>query len=363
MNYELPPPLLCINGSDSMGYAGIQADIRTVKDLGGNVTTVITSVTVQNSQGITHIHNLPAQLVMGQVRAIYDEAHPRVVKVGMVSDPETIKGVSQEIVGCQHIVCSPVITSSYGGLLMQEDSICAFCRYLLPLCTLLIIKCADAEVILGHRILTDEDMRHAACELKRMGASHILLRGGTYTEGRINALLYPSASGGTFFSSVNIEGWQRHGVGGTLSTAIAARMAMGDEVPEAVSNAHRYMHTQVVYRADRSRSGRAGEGIYNRFMTLLSNHYSKAHDVWFYATELCISTRYLSQVTGSVCGRSPKQIIDDYILHQSEQLLLTTTLTIQQVAIALGFSSQMAFAKFFKSKKGCSPSYFKNNKQ
>lgn len=357
--------LLCINGSDSMGYSGVQADVRTVRDLGGYAATVITSVTVQNSQGIAHVHNLPTELVLGQVRGIYDEVLPRAVKVGLVSDPDAIRRISREVVGCPNIVCSPVINSSNGGLLMQEDAIRAFCRYLLPVCTLLVVKCVDAEVILGGRIQTDNDMLEAARSLCSMGAKHVLLRGGTYTQGRVNALLYPSSTmqdahdEGSFFSSVNTEGWQRHGIGGTLSTAIAARLAMGDGVPEAVSNAHRYMHTQVVYKASPSSTARAAEGIYDRFMTLLSNHYTKAHDVTFYAAELCISTRYLSQVTGIVCGRSPKQVIDDYLVRQSEQLLLTTVLTIQQIAIVLGFSSQVAFAKFFKAKKGCSPSSYR----
>lgn len=345
---------LCINGSDSMGNSGIQADIRTIKDLGGYAVTAITSVTVQNSQGITQIHELPPDLIVGQVRAIYEETHPDAVKVGMVNDAATIRGIRQEIVGCRNIVCSPVILSSYGGLLMTNDAIRAYCEHLLPICTLLIIKCIDAEIILGRRICTDSDMLDAARDLSEMGAHNILLRGGTYAEGRINALLWTDSH--HFFSSPNIQGWQRHGVGGTLSTAIAARLAMGDTVSQAVTSAHSYMHTQVVYK---SSSPNGSETIYDRFMSLLADNYTTAHDVAFYANRLCISTRYFSQITNTVCGRSPKQIIDNYIVHHSEQLLKTTSLTVQQIANELGFPSQIAFAKFFKSKKGCSPTQFR----
>lgn len=363
--------ILCINGSDSMGNSGIQADIRTIRDLGGYAVTAVTSVTVQNSQGITQVHNLPADLVVGQVRAIYEEVRPDAVKVGMVNDPATIRGIRNEIVGCRCVVCSPVILSSYGGMLMSNDALQTYCEYLLPISTLLIIKCVDAEVILGRRISTDRDMIVAARDLHDMGAEHVLLRGGTYAEGRINALLWsPSISDkeGRWesFSSANIAGWQRHGVGGTLSTAIGARLALGDDVTDAVSNAHKYMHTQVVYHSSSGASAHGGGmtsgmvgTIYDRFMTLLSNRYSTAHDVAFYASELCISTRYLSQITGTVCGRSPKQVIDDYIIRQSEQLLRNTTLTIQQISNELGFASQVAFAKFFKAKKGYSPSMFR----
>ena len=118
------------------------------------------------------------------------------------------------------------------------------------------------------------------------------------------------------------------------------------------------MHSQVVYASSQSTSLQP-HILYNQFLSLLSQHYASAHDVTFYATQISISTRYLSQITSDVCGRSPKQIIDDYLLHQCEQLLATTSLTIQQVSFQLGFSSQIAFAKFFKAKKGCSPTTYR----
>lgn len=351
-------PLLCINGSDSMGNSGIQADIRTIKDFGGHAVTAVTSVTIQNSQGIVDILPLNAELVKGQVKAVCDEMHPEVVKVGMINDPETIREVRQEIVGCRHIVCSPVILPSYGGLLMSNEAIQAFCQYLIPICTLLIIKCIDAEIILGHRICTDNDMIEAATHLRQMGAEWILLRGGTYSEGRINALLFgPSHT--AFFSSVNIEGWQRHGVGGTLSTAIAARLSMGDNVEQAVAHAHSYLHSQVVY-ASSPRLSLQPHSLYDRFMSLLSGSYATAHDVSHYASALHITTRYLSQITNTVSGRAPKQIIDDFLTQKSEQLLSNTSLSIQQISNQLGFSSQIAFAKFFKARKGCSPTTYRS---
>lgn len=379
--------ILCINGSDSMGHTGIQADVRTIKDIGGYAVTAVTSVTVQNSHGIAEVYNLPADIVTGQVKAIYEETHPDAVKVGMINNAKTIRNIRDEIVGCQQIVCSPVILSSHGGLLMSNDSIRSYCEHLLPICTLLVVKCTDAEIILGHRICTDNDMLLAAQELHQLGAGNILLRGGTYCEGRINALLYsptasvssslrsasPSATSvssssrgatpspregrgesSSFFSSVNIEGWQRHGVGGTLSTAIASRLALGDDITQAVSNAHNYIHSQVVY-ASQKQATLQPHNLYDKFMTLLADNYTKAHDVAFYASQLAISTRYLSQITGTISGRSPKQIIDEYLIRESEKLLHATTLSIQQISYQLGFSSQIAFAKFFKAKKGKAP--------
>ncbi len=203
-------------------------------------------------------------------------------------------------------------------------------------------------------------MKEAAQDLHSLGAEWVLLRGGTFAEGRINALL--SGDGQQhFYSSVNIEGWQRHGVGGTLSTAIAARMAQGDEVTEAVANAHDYMHSQVVYASAKPQALQP-HNLYNQFMTLLSENYRTQHQVQFYAQALSISTRYLSQLTGTVCGRSPKQIIDDYLLRESELLLATTSLTIQQISYELGFTSQVSFAKFFQARKHTSPSAFRVKK-
>lgn len=309
------------------------------------------------------MHELPSELVVGQIKAVYEDAHPNAVKVGLVNNPETIREIRREIVGSKNIVCSPVVLSSFGGLLMSNESIMAYCKYLLPICSLLILKCTDAEIILGKRISTINDMDMAVDALHNMGAEWVLLRGGTYSEGRINALLSPpkdmTGKVPQFFSSVNIEGWQRHGVGGALSTAIAARLAIGDDVQQAVTNAHNYMHCQVVYGTSKSQSLQP-HTLYDRFMTLISNHYKKAHDVAFYADALSISTRYLSQITKTVCGRSPKQIIDGYLINESEQLLITTSLTIQQITNELGFSSQIAFAKFFKARKGCSATSYRN---
>lgn len=360
-----PVSILCINGSDSTGRSGIQSDIKTIKDLGGYALTAVTSVTVQNGDGIQYIEEMPTELVAGQIRAIYRDEFPRAVKVGMIDNPGTISTVRNEIVGCRNIVCSPGILSSHGGCLMSNESIHALCHSLIPVSRLLMLKCTDAEIILGRRINTDDDMLLAAKSLCEMGAEWVLLRGGTYNEGRINALLYNTLQDQThheeFFSSLNIEGWQRHGVGGTLSTAIATRLALGDDVPLAVKNAHAYLHNQVLYASGEKDTSYRPNQLYDDFLSLVSDNYRKCHDVAFYAEKMSITSRYLSQITNTVSGQSPKQIIDSYILQEAERLLSTTSLNIQEAAFALGFSSQMVFAKFFKNKKGCSPTAFRQH--
>ena len=343
--------ILSISGSDSTGSSGIQADIRTIRDLGAHAVTAITSVTVQNSSGIVSIDEMPAAVVAGQIRAVYEECRPRAVKVGMVNSPDSIHQLRDQIIGCRHIVVSPVILSSGGTRLMSEASVEAFRRRLLPAAQVLVMRASDVELMLGIQIRTDEELVRAAETLRSEGAEWVMLRGSHHVEQRLTALLCgPECC--RFFSSHNVEGWQRHGVGGVLSTAIATRLALGDTVVDAVLKAHHYLHSQIVYTVEGDgRSLRPAE-LYNQYHTLIAEHYRQHHDVAFYASNLNITPRYLSQITRAACAKTPKQILDEYLLKESVALLTTTTLSVQEVAYRLGFSSQVLFARFLRSRGG-----------
>lgn len=351
--------ILTITGSDNTGGAGIQADINTITALGGEAVSAVTSVTIQSLSGIHSVHELPTELVIGQIKAIINDSHPRAIKIGLVHNPETIRLMRNEIVGCHHIICDPGILSSKGERLADAATIEAMCRYIMPETTLVILKCSEAEIVTGMAIKSNDDMIEAAKQLKGMGAKWILLRGGRQTEGRITALLYGNDTS-SFFSSYNIEGWQRHGVGGALSTAIATRLGFGDDVPTAISNAHAYIHSQVVYAVEPTERTLRPADLYNQMMSLLAANYCNYHDVSFYASSLCISNRYLSQVTAKVAGKTPKQVIDGYIINEAQQLLTTSRLTIQEIAQRLGFSSQVMFSRFFHKNTGASPTQFRN---
>ncbi len=242
--------------------------------------------------------------------------------------------------------------------MVSDDVVEAIKRHLVPEALLLMLRCRDAENMLGISIKTDDDMLEAARLLHEMGAEWVLLRGGQHTKGRVTALLF-NFSTFHFFTSYNVDGWQRHGVAAALSAAITTRLGMGDDVPTAVRNAHDFIHSQVVYAKPDEMGGRAID-IYNRFVSLVAEHYHSAHDVAFYADRLCITTRYLSQITDRVVGKSPKQIIADYLLSEAKTYLDTTRLSIQEVADRLGFSSQALFCKFFKAQEKTSPSDYRN---
>lgn len=356
----LPPTILSITGSDPTGGAGVQADVCTVSAMGGRAVTAITAVAVQSSRGIDSITALAPDVVAGQIRAVIaDGPRPAAVKVGLIHGAAAVRAVRDEIIGLRHIVCDPGILSSHGTPLADEESIAAFSRHLLPEAELLILRTAEAERLLGIAVRTDDDMLTVARALTARGPSWVMLRGARHSGGRVTALLYgPGKS--QFFTSYNIEGWQRHGVGGALSTAIATRLAFGDSVEAAVRHAHDYIHAQVVYAVEVSEATRPRPvEIYNRLLDLVAAHFTEAHDVAYYADRLAITTRYLAQVTREAVGKSPKQIIDAYLLHAIEQRLATTSCTLQEVADALGFTSSRQLTKFFHAKRGCSPSQWR----
>lgn len=346
--------VLSINGSDSTGRSGIQSDIKVVKDFGGYATTAITSVTVQNMQGIAHICALPTEVVVGQVRAVYDDCIPKAVKVGMVNGAETIRQIRDIIVGCSNTVCSPVIVSLDGKRLMDDESVHAYRRYLLPLSRLLVMKSREAEIILDMKIKTDADMILAARRLHEEGVENVMLRGSQHTHGRVTSLLYADGEP-RFFSSYNIDGWQRHGVASSSSMAFAVRLAMGDDIETAIQNAHEYVHNQIVYSSQSDNYGIRPQEIYNKFLSLVVQYHLTNHDVQFYADRLAITTRYLAQITRLVVDKSPKCIIDEYLLLQSRKLLHNTSLSVQEISDNLGFSSSILFARFFRQRERLSP--------
>lgn len=355
--------ILSITGSDNTGVSGIQADIKTIQVMQGYALTAVTAVTIQNAGGMLNIMDLPKDMVVGQVKAIVEEFHPKAIKIGLLRDVKTIKAVRNEVIGCKNLILVPGILNSQGQQLMKEATLEAWKQILIPEAFLIQLRCSEAELLLDMNISSDNDMVVAAKRLTDMGAKAVLLRGGHQVENRLTALLYHDGTT-KFFSSENTEGWQKHGVGGTLSAAIATRLAFGDTLKEAISKAHDYMHAQVVYgvktvKANRKeiteRSLQRKADIYNEFTTLVAQHYREAHDVAFYADKLAITTRYLSRVTTDVVGYPPKQLIFNYIMQEACSLLKTSRLSLGEISTHLGFSNESRFVAFFKNQHGVSP--------
>lgn len=142
-----PIPILTITGSDTTGGSGIQADIKTITELGGYALTAITSITVQTTLGIQQIYDLPAHIVAGQIEAVMNDVQPRVVKVGMIRHRETVEAVAAVLrkYRPQHVVYAPVVKSSQGDELMDGGLVATIKTHLVPLCSL-VIQLDDAKL-------------------------------------------------------------------------------------------------------------------------------------------------------------------------------------------------------------------------
>ena len=148
----------------------------------------------------------------------------------------------------------------------------------------------------------------------------------------------------------------KHGLSNRYSSAVAVFLSQGLSPEEAESKAKAYINTQIMRASDLQ--GRSSE-LYNELLDAIVEHHRKASDVRFYADLLNVSSRYLAQVTRRISGKSPKAIIDDYLIHEIELQLKSTDNTVQEIAYRFGFSSQAHFTKFFKKLKGVSPTEFR----
>ncbi len=365
-------PILSITGSDSTGGSGIQADVKTISSLGGYAVTAITAITVQNSRQIVSIQNIDTELVMAQIKTVFEEIHPKAVKIGLVCNKETVRRLSEEVIRTENIVVDAAFLSSRNEQLVGKDVANAFIEYVLPITKVLIIKCKEAEALLKNKIQTAEDMHDAALKFLERGVKAVLLQGGHCSKGILTDIFVDSqdVDKPMFFTSSDTSGWNFHGVGGTLSSAVATFLASGESVAIAVKKAHDYIRNLVVYSVavdssniiqhfrNKNVSGRHVE-IYNKMMSLVAAHYVEAKDVNFYAEKLNITPRYLSGVIAKVVNESPKQLIDNYITKEIEETLLSTPLSLQEVAYKFGFVSQAAFCKYFLRQKGVSAKEFR----
>lgn len=244
----MTPIVLSIAGSDSSAGAGIQADLKTVAALGGYAATVITAVTAQNTLGVHHILPLPCQSVHAQLHAVLTDLCPQAVKIGMLPHEDIILQVADDLQPYQPlpIVCDPVMISTSGRRLMDEQAIEALQSRLFPLCTLLTPNLQEAACLLQTTVGTVEEMETAAADLARRYGTSVLLKGGHLTGDVMTDVLY-DASRHTLhrYSSEKIDTPNLHGTGCTLSSAIATYLAQGETLPCSVLRAKQYMDKAI----------------------------------------------------------------------------------------------------------------------
>ena len=242
------PVVLSIAGSDCSGGAGIQADIKTISALGGYAASAITAVTVQNTVGVRAVHVVPAEIVCGQIEAVMEDLHPDAIKIGMVSEEETVRAIADCLrkFRPEHVVYDPVMVSTSGRKLMNDAAIEIIKKELFPLTTLLTPNLDEVEVLTGKKIVVLEDMQQVARELSAIYRTAVLIKGGHLEGDRMCDLLHTSESIFHIYEEKKIESHNLHGTGCTLSSAIATYLAKGYPMRESIQHAKTYITQAII---------------------------------------------------------------------------------------------------------------------
>lgn len=235
---------LTIAGSDSIGGAGVQADIKTMSAIGVYAASAITAVTVQNTCGVYDIETLRPEIVGGQIRAVMDDIEPIAVKIGMVNDKNTIISIAEALrpYHPKAVVIDPVMVSTSGCRLMEEDALNVFRSELMPLATLLTPNVPEAEILAGMKICNVGDMDSAARTICKEAGCDVLIKGGHLDGNTKTDILYKRGKRMSTYEATTVNTRNTHGTGCTLSSAITAFFALGMTMDEAVRQAKEYLH-------------------------------------------------------------------------------------------------------------------------
>ncbi len=239
---------LTIAGSDSGGGAGIQADLKAFSANGVFGMSAITAITAQNTQGVTGIHPVPTDMIQKQIEAIMDDIGTDAVKIGMLHSSAVIRTVVKTLEKYKmgNIVVDPVMVATSGDKLLQDEAIDTLIKELLPLAKLITPNIPEAEIILNRKIITKEDFINAAKDLSHTGADSVLLKSGHFENDSLSDMLYiPARDELVEFYESRIITKNTHGTGCTLSSAIAAHIAQGIELKEAVKAGLEYIHNAI----------------------------------------------------------------------------------------------------------------------
>jgi hydroxymethylpyrimidine/phosphomethylpyrimidine kinase len=233
--------VLTIAGSDSGGGAGIQADLKAMSANGVFAMSVITAVTAQNTEEVTEVFELPASIIAAQLDAVFDDFDVSAVKTGMLGSADTVGVVARMLRPQQvaNLVVDPVMISKSGHALLKPEAIEALKRDLIPLALLVTPNVHEAQELSGIQIKSLSDARQAAKAIIKYGCKHVLIKGGHLLAEQGTDLLYD----GRFFTVYKgefIQTRHTHGTGCTFASAIAAQLARGKSLPDAIQTAKTY---------------------------------------------------------------------------------------------------------------------------
>jgi hydroxymethylpyrimidine/phosphomethylpyrimidine kinase len=238
---------LTIAGSDSSGGAGIQADLKTFSALGVYGMSAITAITAQNTCGVTDIRELDIAIIQEQIAAIYTDIPVHAVKIGMLSSAAIVRTVANALLKQQakNIVLDTVMISKHGHHLLKKEAVSALKEDLLPLALVVTPNLLEASEIVDFAVEDRAGMEKAAVAIKAMGPQYVVIKGG-HLPGNACDLLYDGQELVTF-TNERIDTIHTHGTGCTFSSAIAAGLAKGLTVMEAVSEAKKYITMAITH--------------------------------------------------------------------------------------------------------------------
>ena len=232
---------LSIAGSDSSGGAGIQADIKTMTMNGVYAMTAITALTAQNTTGVRAIQEVSPAFLQAQIDAVFEDIFPDAVKIGMVASSDLIKVIAERLRFYEpgNIVVDPVMVATSGSSLMKTDAVKTLCQELLPLAMVVTPNIPEAQILAEQEITDENDMLTAAKAIGDRYGCAVLLKGG-HSVSDANDLLYADGEYRWFYGK-RINNPNTHGTGCTLSSAIAANLAKGYGLEDAVGKAKDYI--------------------------------------------------------------------------------------------------------------------------
>jgi hydroxymethylpyrimidine/phosphomethylpyrimidine kinase len=241
------PSVLTIAGFDGSGGAGIQADIKTFSALGCYATSVLTALPVQNTQGVRNIYPIPIEAVADQLEAVLDDIFPKAIKIGMVHTSQLVEVIINTLKKYPKvpIVFDPVMVATSGHRLIEEETVATIIEKLFPIADIITPNMDEAAILAGMEVKTLNEMLAAGEKILKYGCKNILLKGGHQETSRITSLLISENQEVISYETEKFITDNTHGSGCTLSSAVAAYMARGENLKDAVAKAQQYVFEAI----------------------------------------------------------------------------------------------------------------------
>ncbi len=244
--------VLTIAGSDSGGGAGIQADMKAISANGCYAASAITAITIQNTVGVSAVHPVPVDFLKGQIKAVLSDIGADAIKIGMLHSSEVILAIKACLNNypVKNIVLDPVMVSTSGHKLIQDEAIETLVKHLLYEARVITPNIPEAEILLGRKINGQEEFPELAKELSNNRMVSVLLKAGHLTNKELVDVFYNAETDEVVkLKSDRHDTKNTHGTGCTLSSAIAAQLAKGEDLNQAVINAKEYINQAIIHGA------------------------------------------------------------------------------------------------------------------